>query len=223
MNDISVCGVDEAGRGPVLGPLVLCGVCFLKKNLGFLKSIGVKDSKKLTPKKRKELAQLIISNCQSYSVIVVSPEEIDEREIKNMSLNRLEEIKMAEILNKLRSDEIYLDAADVKEERFGKSVKELLNYTPKKLVSKHKADDNYPIVSAASIIAKDKRDDLMKDISEKHGNVGSGYPSDEKTITFLKEWVKEHKEAPTFARKTWNTTKRIIEQEISNRKITDFF
>lgn len=209
-------------KGPVLGPLVLCGVCFLKKNLDFLKSIGVKDSKKLTAKKRKELAQLIISNCQCYTLIVVSPKEIDERERKNMSLNRLEEIKMAEILNNLKPDEIYLDAADVKEERFGNSIEALINFTPKKIVSKHKADDIYPIVSAASIIAKDKRDELMKNLSIKHGNLGSGYPSDEKTINFLKQWVKQHKEAPPFARKTWKTTRRIIEAEISNRKITDF-
>ncbi|MFX1236824.1 MAG: ribonuclease HII [Promethearchaeota archaeon] len=209
-------------KGPVLGPLVICGVCFLEKDLEFLKSIGTKDSKKLSAKKRKELSQLILGKCHSYKVIIVSPQEIDDREQKNLSLNRLEELKMAEIINFLKPQHVYLDAADVKEVRFGKSIKKLLDYSPEKIVSKHKADDTYPIVSAASIIAKDKRDDIINQLRLKHGDIGSGYPSDEKTIKFLKNWIKTNKKAPEFARKTWGTTKRIINEEILSKKITDF-
>ena len=222
MNDEIVCGIDEAGRGPVLGPLVLCGVCFAKSHLKFLSDIGVKDSKKLTAKKRKELAKLIKKNCHSYHLIVVSAREIDQREKKKISMNRLEEIKMAEITNKLKPDFLYLDAADVNEKRFGESIKKMLDYEIKEIISKHRADDIYPIVSAASIIAKDKRDAIIEELSREHGDMGSGYPSDERTITFLRDWIKKNRKAPQFCRKSWATTKKIFEEEVSNAKITDY-
>jgi ribonuclease HII len=206
-----------------LGPLVLCGVCFTKENLNYLTQIGVKDSKKLNSQKRKELANLIENNCHSYHLIIVSPREIDQREQLKITMNRLEELKMAEIVNKLRPDILYLDAADVNEERFGLSIAQLLDYKPKKIISKHKADDLFPIVSAASIIAKNKRDTIIEQLKQKYGEIGSGYPSDEKTKQFLLEWIKKHKRAPKFARKTWDTTKKIIDSEIRNKKITEYF
>ena len=136
-----ICGIDEAGRGPVIGPLILCGVCFEESQLPFLKKIGVRDSKKLSPKRRKELAKTIKDNCLSFEIISVSAKEIDKRETAKITLNRLEELKMSDIINKLRPDVIYIDAVDVIEERFGKSIERLLNYSPNKIVSKHKADD----------------------------------------------------------------------------------
>ena len=77
-----ICGIDEAGRGPVLGPMVICGVCFFETELKLLVDIGVKDSKKLSPKKRTELAKIIKDKCISYKVIVVTAQEIDAREKK---------------------------------------------------------------------------------------------------------------------------------------------
>ncbi|MFX1417379.1 MAG: ribonuclease HII [Promethearchaeota archaeon] len=208
--------------GSVLGPMVLCGICFYKSKLSFLSEIGVKDSKKLSPKKRSELAHILKDNCHSHKIIVISPQEIDEREVNKITMNRLEEIKMAEIINNLKPDTIYLDAADVNEKRFGKSIERLLNYSPKKIISKHKADDIYPIVSAGSIIAKDKRDAIVEELNEKYGEFGSGYPSDVRTIEFLRNYIKRNKKVPKFARKSWDTTKKIINEEISNKKITDF-
>jgi len=202
--------------------MVLCGVCFTKPNLQFLTDIGVKDSKKLSAKRRHELANIIKQNCHSFEVIILSAQEIDAREKKKITLNRLEELKMAEIINKLKPDIIYVDAADVDEKRFGKSLKDLLNYKPKEIISKHRADDIYPIVSAGSIIAKDKRDSLIEELKKYHGDFGSGYPSDKRTTDFLREWIKKHKKAPLFARKTWETTKKILNEEISNKKITNY-
>ena len=223
MSDEIICGIDEAGRGPVLGPLVLCGVCFAKPKLNYLKEIGAKDSKKLTAKKRKELTKLIKENCHSYHVIVVSASEIDQREEKRITLNRLEELKMAEIANELKPHVLYLDAADVNEKRFGESIGKMLDYDIKEIVSKHRADDLFPIVSAASIIAKDKRDAIIEELSQKHGDFGSGYPSDERTTTFLRAWIKKNKKAPPFCRKSWETTKKMLEEEVGNKKITDYF
>jgi ribonuclease HII len=202
--------------------MVICGVCFEKSNLDTLAKIGVKDSKKLTSKRRSELAKIIKENCVSYKTIIVDAQEIDEREKKRISLNKLEEIKMAEILNDLQPDIIYIDAADVNEERFKSSIKQQLEYSPKKIVSKHKADDLYPIVSASSIIAKDLRDNIIEDLQKKYGFFGSGYPSDIRSIEFLREWVKKKKSVPHFARQSWETTKKIVREELSNTKITDF-
>ncbi|MFX1378456.1 MAG: ribonuclease HII [Promethearchaeota archaeon] len=210
-------------KGSVLGPMVICGVCFKKSKINLLSEIGVKDSKKLSPKSRSELNNLLQSKCHSHKIVVISPQEIDARESKKLTLNRLEELKMAEIINDLQPDIIYIDAADVNEQRFGKSIKQLLNYTPKKIISKHKADDLYPIVSAGSIIAKDKRDTLIKELHMKYGNFGSGYPSDIITTQFLRNYVKENKKIPKIARKSWDTTKKIVNEEIYSKKITEFF
>ena len=223
MTDEIICGIDEAGRGPVLGPLVLCGVCFAKSELNYLNEIGAKDSKKLSAKKRKELAKKIKEKCHSYHVLVVSAKEIDQREEKRISLNRLEELKMAEIANELKPNVLYLDAADVNEKRFGESIRNLLDYEIKEIISKHRADDLFPIVSAASIIAKDKRDAIIEELSQKHGDLGSGYPSDERTTSFLRSWIQKNKKAPPFCRKSWETTKKILEEEVGNKKITDYF
>ena len=218
-----ICGIDEAGRGPVIGPLILCGVCFEESQLTFLKKIGVRDSKKLSPKRRKELAKTIKDNCFSFEIINVSAKEIDKRETDKITLNRLEELKMADIINKLKPDVIYIDAADVNEERFGKSIERSLDYHPNKIVSKHRADDTFPIVSAASIIAKDTRDDVIDKFKQKYGDIGSGYPSDKRTTDFLRNWIKKNKNFPPFVRISWETTKKILDQEVKNKKITDYF
>jgi len=209
-------------KGSVLGPMVISGICFFKSKLNFLSEIGVKDSKKLSPKKRSELAKILKNNCHSHKNVIVRAQEIDQRELKRITLNRLEEVKMAEIINDLKPDIIYIDAVDVNEERFGISIKNSLNYIPKKVISKHKADDIYPIVSAGSIIAKDTRDVLIGELKNTYGNLGSGYPSDARTIEFLRSYIKKYKKAPIIARKSWVTTKRIITEELTSRKITDF-
>ncbi len=218
-----VCGIDEAGRGPVIGPLILCGVCFEESQLTFLKKIGVRDSKKLSPKRRKELAKTIKDKCFSFEIIKVSAKEIDKRETDRITLNRLEELKMVDIINKLKPDVIYIDAVDVNEERFGKSIERSLDYSPNKIVSKHRADDIFPIVSAASIIAKDTRDDVIDKFKQKYGEIGSGYPSDKRTTDFLRNWIKKNKNFPPFVRISWETTKKILDQEVKNKKITDYF
>ncbi|MBD3341865.1 MAG: ribonuclease HII [Candidatus Lokiarchaeota archaeon] len=218
-----VCGIDEAGKGPVLGPLIVCGLCYKTGDLIHLEEIGVKDSKKLSKQKREELIDLIIEKSCGYKVVKISANEIDEREKHRINLNKLEVIKIVDILNKLKPDIIYVDAIDVDEHRFGRLLKSSLTYTPNKLVSKHKADDLFPIVSAASIIAKVTRDRSVEKLKKKYGDMGSGYSSDRKTIDFLRKWIKTNGKAPEFARRTWKTTKRILEEEVNNTKITDFF
>lgn len=210
-------------KGPVFGPMIICGVCFAKSDLPFLTDIGVKDSKKLSPKKREILASILKKKALSYKIIEITPQEIDNRIEERITLNRLEELKMAEIINSIKPDIIYIDAADVNETRFKDSIEKLINYFPKKIISKHKADDLYPIVSASSIIAKDYRDSIIKNLQIKYGDIGSGYTSDTYSINFLRNWIIQNKKCPPFARKSWETTKKILEEEIYNKKITDYF
>jgi ribonuclease HII len=165
---------------------------------------------------------VIKTNCDSYKTIIIPAQEIDARKEKRITLNKLEAMKMSEIIIELQPDVIYIDAADVSEERFKKSILNQLNYSPKKIISKHKADDLFPIVSASSILAKDLRDSIIEDFKKKHGDFGSGYPSDVRSIEFLRKWIRREKEVPYFARKSWETTKKILREELLNRKITDF-
>ena len=126
-------------------------------------------------------------------------------------------------MEELKPDIAYIDADDVEEERFGNSIKNMLTDKQIKIVSKHRVDDIYPIVGAASIIAKVKRDSILEEYKTKYGEIGSGYTSDARTIRFLKNYIITNKKVPPIVRKSWETTKKIVNEELKNRKITDFF
>ncbi len=190
--------------------------------MDFLYELEIKNSKKLTKKKRQGFLEILKINCHSHAFSIVSPKEIDARYENKLSLNQLEELKIKSIINELKPDIIYIDAADVNEERFGQSILNTLNFRPKELVSKHKADDLFPIVSAASILAKEMRDHLIDELKKKYGPIGSGYPSDAKTIEFLRNYIRIHKKIPSFARKSWRTIKKLLDEELYNRKISDY-
>ncbi|MGC8995764.1 MAG: ribonuclease HII [Thermoplasmata archaeon] len=198
------CGIDEAGRGPVIGPLVICGVC---GDPDLLKEIGVKDSKKLSPKRREYLYDEILKIVKSYKCIEIWPEEIDSLREK-MNINEIEEKYFSEIINSLEGDVFILDAADVSEERFEEMIRKNLNKDVK-IISKHKADSDYPIVSAASIIAKVTRDREIENIKKQIGDFGSGYPSDPRTIKFIRDYIEKNGKYPPFTRKSWKTIKNI--------------
>ena len=205
-----IAGVDEAGRGCVLGPLVVAGVMVKAENLPILTELGVKDSKLLTPKKRELLYSAITELAEKYQTIKVMPHQIDkvvESARKLHKLNRLEAQTMAQIIEALKPDEAYVDAADTVEHRFGNHIKECLKIKTR-VISKHKADRIYPIVSAASIIAKVERDREIANLRLEYGNFGSGYLTDEKTMVFLKELLEKNDEYPDFVRKSWKPAKK---------------
>ncbi len=206
-----VAGVDEAGRGCIIGPLVVAGVLVKEENLSVLRQLGVKDSKLLSPKKREALFNEITRLAENHHVIKVMPSEIDravECKIKLHKLNRLEAKTMTKIINILKPDEAYVDAADVLEERFTQHIKEGLTVKAK-ITSKHKADKIYPVVSAASIIAKVERDKEIEALKNVYGDFGSGYLADKKTTQFLKQWLQTHSDYPDCIRKSWKTAKQI--------------
>ena len=200
-----IAGVDEAGKGPVIGPMCVGGV--LTTDVGRLKKLGVDDSKKLTPKKRERLSEQIKNIADKTFVLEVSAAQIDEFR-KVITMNEVMVICFAKVLKELKPEFAYLDAADVKPERFGRLVGEKYGHKIE-IISEHHADQKYPVVSAASIIAKVKRDALVKELSIKVGlSIGSGYPSDPKTKRFLEDWIHTHKEFPPFVRKSWKTVSK---------------
>jgi ribonuclease HII len=205
---VQICGVDDAGRGSMLGPLVIAGVSLDKKNIRKLSALGVKDSKKLTAKKREELYKKIISLVDNYYVAKISPKSIDTSVAKH-ELNQLEAKYMAKVITKLDPDTSFVDSCDVNPKRFGKEISKLSNN--KKIRSYHHADSRFVVVSAASILAKVTRDRVIIRLHKDH-DLGSGYPSDTRTINFVKKYYKKQKTMPNFVRKSWKPTKQIIDK-----------
>ena len=215
-----IAGVDDAGRGSVIGPLVIAGVLIKEEELPKLIQLGVKDSKLLSPHRREKLAMKIKQLVQKYSVIKISPEEIDEvveKGRKLHKLNRLEAHTMAKVIEMLKPDTAYVDASDVLEERFKEHILECLPFRVE-VVSEHKADRKYPVVSAASIIAKVERDMEIVELASVHGDFGSGYPSDPRTMSFLQQCLEKKGEYPEFVRKSWKPAKKTKAENDSCQK-----
>lgn len=216
---LMICGVDEAGKGPVLGPMCVAGILLDKRKIGELSRIGVKDSKQLTAKKREALAGEIKELAEKYFILEITSSRIDELR-KIMTMNEIMVASFTKVLEELRPDHAFVDAADVIAKRFGKNIRMKYKYPGEIMItSEHKADVKYPIVSAASILAKVRRDLLVKQIENELGlEIGSGYPSDAKTIRFLEKWVNDHDSLPSFARSSWETSKNILFKFNRNQK-----
>jgi ribonuclease HII len=209
-----IAGVDEAGRGCIIGPLVIAGVAVDQDKLPALIALGVKDSKLLTPKKRTSLYAEITKLTQTYRTIKLMPSQVDravERQRRLRKLNRLEAQTMAQVIQALKPNVVYVDAADVIEQRFKNHIKECLTIKTR-VISEHKADVNYPIVSAASIIAKVERDQEIAVLREVYGDFGTGYLTDPKTQLFIKEWLKTNSSYPPCVRKSWKPAKKALSE-----------
>lgn len=217
-----ICGADEAGRGPVVGPLVIAGVTF-ENDLELIEN-NVRDSKKITPKRREILSKKIKESAVNYEIMIISASDIDHMR-KVMTLNEIEVNAFSKIIEKLKPDICYVDAADVNNERFGKNILSRLSFKPE-IISKHKADDIYPIVGAASILAKTKRDEEVQMIAQELEKkldmpLGSGYPADPVTQKFLRKWVKTFGRLPPHTRHSWKTAQNLL-KESKIKKLDEF-
>ncbi|MHA1304726.1 MAG: ribonuclease HII [Candidatus Heimdallarchaeaceae archaeon] len=218
-----IVGIDEAGRGPVIGPLVLCAYAIEEEKINKLEELGVKDSKMLTKKKREQLYPKLVKLAVCYKTKHLSAIDIDELRKKN-SLNIIEQQMMIKLVKelKLEPQTIYIDAADVNEKRFGVAFEK--EFPHSEIISKHGADKLFPVVSAASIIAKVERDNVITEIKNELGvDLGSGYPSDPKTKKFLVAYFKKYQRFPKFVRTSWDTAKKIREQYKQKRNLEDYF
>ncbi len=208
---VRIAGIDEAGRGPVVGPMVIAGVLLDESALEELTRIGVRDSKKLSPSRRRAIAEEL----RALPGIIIHEEVIPPSDIdaavrdRAMTLNGLEISRMARIVETLAPHRVYIDLIGPSAEKFCSSLRRLLSDNPV-IVAEHKADSTYPITAAASIIAKTRRDaeieTLNETYEERFGPLGSGYPGDPKTIAFLaRARADEGNGAEHIFRRTWST------------------
>lgn len=216
-------GIDDAGRGPVIGPMVLAGCLIDEKTEREFKKLGIKDSKQLTQKRREFLAEKIKAKAETFEIIIVHPKEIDGNGDSRTKLNELEAIAAAKIINRINKGykklKVVVDCPStsiIKWQDFLKTkIKNLSNL---EIFCEHKADKNHISVSAASILAKDIREKEMTKLKKIYGEeIGSGYTSDLLTQKFVEKFAEKHKDKGIF-RKTWITWKNAY-KKIGQRKL----
>jgi len=218
-----IAGVDDAGRGPIIGPLVIAGVLIPEEQQQPLREFGVRDSKLLTPELRAKLDVKIRETAMKVNLVEAQPKEIDDFVLHGgrlRKLNFLEARMMASVLQDLAPMEAYVDASDVNEARYGATIREFLpeNLRGMKIFSEHHADRTFPVVSAASIIAKVKRDGRVEELRKEYGDFGSGYMTDPKTMHFLRTWRRTHAQYPPIVRMSWKTIKE-LEAELGQSRL----
>jgi len=233
---IIIAGGDEAGRGAVLGPLVVSLVSINEGKAKKLSEIGVRDSKMLSRKRREFLFDDIYSLAEDVRTYAITPEEINNAMRSNISINELEAIHFARLIDESEANpkKIYLDSPDVIPEKFGIRVSLISNKPLKvngvrrrekerssnaakavaKVIAEHKADVKYPVVSAASIIAKVTRDRAIEELEESLGfELGSGYPSDKTTVDMIRRNL-DNERLLKHVRAEWKTLKLIRQLKI---------
>lgn len=225
-----ILGIDDAGRGPVIGCLVLAGVLLKKEEEPFLKKQGVNDSKQLSHPMRIKLAEIIRKTALDHKFVLAQAEEIDNAIQGGINLNTLEAMKTAEIINILTEGKkepikVIVDCPSTNIPAWRKKVLSFVkNPSYLNVVCEHKADVNHPSVSAASIIAKVAREDEVMKLKNKfkqYGDIGSGYPSDPTTKDFLKKNGQELKDSGLF-RKTWATWKELFPELKTQKTLGEF-
>src|SRR3989344_1290585 len=211
-----ILGIDDAGRGPLIGSMFLAGVLLKLEDEKMLKQEGVADSKKVAHPKRVKLAGLIKDTCIAYKIVKAEPYQIDHSIKSGVNLNTLEAIKCAEIINHLvqgqkQGIKVIVDCPSVNTKAWRSLLLHYLTNPDRvELICEHKADVTHPSVSAASILAKVAREDSVAELKKQYGEIGSGYPSDPNTIEFLKKHGKEYEDSNLF-RKSWGTWKEIYQ------------
>jgi len=203
-----IAGVDEAGRGAVIGPLVICIAVCNRDNEKLLKKLAAKDSKALTPAQRENAYQELKKFCK-FKWVEIAAVDLDKL-MRTMSLNDIEAKVMADLIKKAEEGNVMIDMPDRYSWTFRKRMEK---FGVTKFEAEHKADENYPIVAAASICAKIIRDGKIAEIKQATCDFGSGYPSDQRTIGVLLDKEKK-KTLDPFIRKRWKTLERIQQTKL---------
>ncbi|MFB6292456.1 MAG: ribonuclease HII [Candidatus Nanohaloarchaea archaeon] len=209
---MKILGVDEAGRGPVIGSMFVGG--FLVEDYEKqLQELGVKDSKKLSDQKRESIREQLDEFGESF-LREIEASEIDElREI--MSLNEIEIKAFTEVIARTEPDRVIVDLPEPDGDRFIRKMKAELppRFEDVEFIAEHGADDEYPVVSAASIVAKSARESHIDELKQKYGyDFKSGYSHEPEASEFLEEYLEEHGELPSEARESWETAKRVLRE-----------
>jgi ribonuclease HII len=218
-----ILGIDDAGRGPVIGPMILAGCLIDEATEKEFKKLGIKDSKQLTPKRREFLANIIREKAETFEITITYPKEIDDELSKGINLNHVEAIRTAEIINKINKGfkriKVIVDCPSVGIAKWTDLLKtKIENLSNLEILCEHKADQNHISVSAASILAKSAREKEMDALKKIYGDeIGSGYTSDPATIKFLEKNVIKHEDSGIF-RKSWETW-RVAMDKMNQRKL----
>lgn len=217
---ILICGIDEARRGPVLGPMVMCGAMIEEKDLPKLAALKPRDSKLMTVSEREEIYPKLLSVLKHHKVFVIQPQDIDKavHGHDGLNLNKLEARKSAEILNEFEPDKAIIDCPSNNISSYKIYLKKLLKNKKIELVLEHNAE-RYPLVAAASIIAKVTGDREVEKLKKQIGiDFGSGYMTDPKTVEFLKNNFENY---PKLFRKSWFPYKDLLNQKFQ-KSLTEF-
>jgi len=215
-------GVDEAGKGPVLGSMFAAAVVAEPAAL----PPDVDDSKAVPADRRPGLAREIREAAAAVAVSEVPVDRIDDPET---DMNSLTVAAHAEALDAVAgggSEAVAMagqddgctipdplagtvDAGDTDAERFGRRVAARVEGDVD-LTAEHAADETDPLVGAASVVAKQAREDHVADLAVEYGPVGSGYPSDPATRDFLRRYVEREACLPECARTSWQTSADVV-------------
>jgi ribonuclease HII len=198
-----IAGVDEAGRGPVIGPLVICCASCRRDDEKLLRRLASKDSKALSASGREEAYGKLKEFC-TFRWAEISADDLNKL-MDEMSLNDIEAKVMAGLIKKLGEGDVMIDMPDRYSWTFRKRME---RFGVSRFEAEHKADEKYPIVAAASICAKILRDHKVEEIRKATCDFGSGYPSDPKTIQALKDRPSRALLEP-FVRQKWKTLENI--------------
>jgi len=200
-----VIGIDDAGRGPLIGPMILAGVLLDKNGQEVLKKYGIKDSKQVIHSSRIKMAKIIKETALAYKIVKTSAKDIDKSLLSGTNLNKLEAMKAGEIINSLNNGR--------------QKIKVVVDCPSNNILAwknmmtcEHKADVNHIDVAAASILAKVTREEEVTKLKKQYPDMGSGYPSDPDTKKFLKTKGKQLTNSGIF-RKTWQTWKKMFPEK----------
>lgn len=207
-----VAGADEAGRGCVIGPLVMCLFAIEPERQGELKKLGAKDSKLLSASQREQMAEQL-PKLGPYELVEISAEELTHAMERKISLNELEARKLAEAITTLEGKgvcltDVFVDSPDPIPATYARRIQK--QYIGSASIhSANKAESKWPTVAAASILAKVRRDQRIEEIKKKVGyNFGSGYTSDPNTVQYLEKHHRDPK-LQQYLRHRWETIKRL--------------
>lgn len=200
-------GIDEAGRGSALGSLVVCGFAIPAARLPELEALGLKDSKALTPARRRELAAELRRFGGVRLVRRLRAGAVDAA-VADGGLNAAEMRAFVWLIRRASPTVVYLDALTSRPERFGRQVAGLLPADGPRIVAENRADTKYAVVQAASILAKVTRDAELIRLNARWGALGSGYPSDPLTRTYLRRALRAGA-LPPFVRRSWRTLETV--------------
>lgn len=225
-------GIDEAGRGPLIGDMVVAGVMANKDVISDLIKDGLVESKQLSSTERREIYHKALSKGVFVVAVYVSPWRIDRENLNKLEVEAIRWI--IEVISKtmggVHNSEIsvYIDEVKGKTNIVKQTVLEYLQSRINEIRMESDADKKYPVVALASIFAKVLRDYSINLLEKLFGDFGSGYPADPRLEDWLKSIYLSISKPPLFIRRSWSNLSNkapswyISKKTVKHRTLFDF-